>query len=301
MGDAVALLFPGQGSQQPGMGVPWRDHPAFARWQQADAALGEDLTRLALEADAEELRRPRACQLALFIHGVVLADAWQAASGAEPTALAGHSLGEYVALVAAGAVAFADALALVEVRARACEQAADADPGSMIACLGVDRDALEAACTRAGAHIANDNAPGQVVVAGSRAALDALAAELAEGRGKVRDVEVGAAYHSPHMRPAVAPLREALDATIFIDGHTPVVANVDALPHTDGAGWRDRLADQVVSPVRWRETVQRLAADGVDTVVELGASTPLSGMVKRTDSSLARHAVTVPDDLESAP
>lgn len=297
MGDTVALLFPGQGSQQPGMGEPWRDHPAFARWAEADAALGEDLTRLALSADADELRRPRACQLALFVHGVVLADAWRAEAAEPPAALAGHSLGEYVALVAAGAVGFADALRLVEVRARACEDAANADPGSMVACLGMDREEVEAACARAGAHVANDNAPGQIVVAGSPAALGALEVELAQGSGKIRDVAVGAAYHSPHMRPAVEPLRAALAETSFADGHLPVVANIDAIPHTDGDGWPRRLADQVVSPVRWRETVERLSADGVTAVVELGASTPLSGMVKRTDRSLARYAVTAPDDL----
>lgn len=299
MGDTVALLFPGQGSQQPGMGEPWRHHPAFARWAEADAALGEDLTRLALTADADELRRPRACQLALFVHGVVLADAWRAATDAAPAAVAGHSLGEYVALVAAGAVSFADALSLVEVRARACEAAADADPGGLIACLGVDRDALESACEAAGAHIANDNAPGQVVVAGRPQALERVRAELADAGGRLVDVDVGAAYHSPLMQPAVEPLRAALEPTAFAGRHDPVVANVDATPHTDGAGWTDRLAAQVVSPVRWRETIERLRDDGVTAVVELGASTPLSGMVKRTDRSLARQAVTAPDDLPS--
>lgn len=300
VGESIALVFPGQGSQRPGLGAAWADHPAFARWGEADAVLGEDLTRLALEADADELRRPRACQLALFVHGVMLADAWAAATGVTPRALAGHSLGEYVALVAAGAVSFADALALVEVRARACQDASDAEPGGMVACLGVDRAALEVACAHAGAHIANDNAPGQVVVAGSPAALEAVKAELADAGGKVVDVEVGAAYHSPHMRPAVAPLRTALEATEFVDGHLPVVANIDARPHTDATGWPDRLAEQVVAPVRWRETVERLAADGVTTVVELGASTPLSGMIKRTDRSLTRRAVTAPDDLEQS-
>lgn len=299
MGETVALLFPGQGSQQPGMGEPWRQHPAFARWAEADAALGEDLTHLALTADADELRRPRACQLALFVHGVVLADAWRATADAEPVAVAGHSLGEYVALVTAGAVGFTDALSLVEVRARACEAAADADPGGMIACLGVDRGDLEEVCERAGAHIANDNAPGQIVVAGRAGALQKVREALAEAGGKVREVDVGAAYHSPLMQPAVEPLRDALEATAFADTHDPVVANVDAAPHTDGPGWPDRLAAQVVSPVRWRETIERLGADGVTSVVELGASTPLSGMVKRTDRSMSRHAVTAPDDLPS--
>jgi [acyl-carrier-protein] S-malonyltransferase len=299
VGDTVALLFPGQGSQQPGMGQPWRHHAAFGRWAEAEAVLGEDLTRLALTADADELRRPRACQLALFVHGVVLAEAWQDTTGAAPVALAGHSLGEYVALVVAEAVSFADALSLVEVRARACEAAADAEPGGLTACLGVERELLEAACERAGAHIANDNAPGQIVVAGRPDALARVRSELAPASGKVVDVDVGAAYHSPLMQPAVEPLRAALEATPFTEHHQPVVANVDATPHTRGAGWPDRLAAQIVSPVRWRETIERLRDDGVSCVVELGASTPLSSMVKRTDRTLSRHPVTVPDDLPS--
>lgn len=293
---SVAWVFPGQGSQRPGMAQAWRDHPAFARWAEADALLRTDLTRLGLEADAEELREPAACQRALFVHEVVLAEAWQEATGQRPALVAGHSLGEYVALVVAGAVSFADALALVDVRARATEEAAAARPGGMVAVLGGELATIRAAAQDAGAHVANDNAPGQVVVAGSREALAALR-EALEGHAKVRALDVGAAYHSPHMEPAVGALRPALDATTFAPADPPVVANVDAEPHADPEGWPDRLARQVTAPVRWRETVERLAAEGVDELVELGASTPLSGMSKRIRPDLGRTGITAPQDL----
>ncbi len=291
-----AWVFPGQGSQRPGMARPWRDHPAFACWGEADAILGADVTRLGLEADADELRAPAACQRALFVHEVVLAQAWAEATGQRPALVAGHSLGEYVALVVAGALSFADALTLVDVRARATEAAAAQRPGSLVAVLGGDLDVIGEAAEAAGAHIANDNAPGQVVVAGSAGALEALRTTLG-GQAKVRDLDVGAAYHSPHMEPAVPPLRAALEATAFAEAAPPVVANVDAAPHAEAQGWPDRLARQVTAPVRWRETVERLAAEGIDRVVELGASSPLSGMVKRIRPELERVAVTAPQDL----
>lgn len=297
MADAVALVFPGQGSQQPGMAAPWRDHPAFARWAEADDLLGMDVTRLGLDAPAEQLREPANCQVALFVHHVVLLEAWRAADAADPVAVAGHSLGEYDALVAAGALSFADALRLVDVRARVTQAAADGMPGTMVACLGHDADAVAKACAEAGAHVANDNAPGQVVVAGPPQALAALRDLLAGGRGKVVDLAVGAAYHSPHMAEAVAPLGEALDAAAFADTQTPVVANVDAQPHRQGAEWPSLLRRQVVSPVRWRESVETLAGIGVATVVELGATPVLSGMIKRIDPALERRSVAVPADL----
>ena len=294
----TAVVFPGQGSQRPGMARSWRGAPSFARWAQADDLLGRDVTRLGLEADADELRVPLNCQVALFVHGVVLHEAW-AASGATATVTAGHSLGEYDALVAAGVLDFADGLRLVDARARATQDAADARPGTMVACLGFPVEVVAAACERAGAHVANDNAPGQLVAAGSADALARLADDLAGSgeRGKVVALEVGAAYHSPHMEPAVAPFGAALDAAAFRDGTLPVVANVDARPHRDAGDWPQVLRAQLTSPVRWRETVATLAELGAGRVVELGASAVLTGLVKRTDRSLARHTVTAPDEL----
>ncbi|MBW3602490.1 MAG: ACP S-malonyltransferase [Actinobacteria bacterium] len=298
-GRGLALVFPGQGSQRQGMALPWRDEASFARWGQADRILGRDVTRLGREASADELREPAACQVALFVHGVVLLEAWQARGGREPVAVAGHSLGEYVALVAAGVLGFADGLSLVHARATATQRAAEARPGTMVACLGYDVDVVAAACGEAGAYLANDNAPGQVVVAGGPRALARLREALSggPGRGKVVDLDVGAAYHSPHMEPAAEPFSQALDGAVFADARVPVVANVDALPHAGAGEWPALLRRQLVRPVRWRETVGALRDLGAGTVVELGASAVLTGLVKRTDRSLARGVVTSPADL----
>lgn len=297
-GGRAALVFPGQGSQRPGMAAPWRDHPAAARWDEAGEILGFDVARLGIDAGADELREPFACQVALFVHHAVLLEAHAGAAGA-PLATAGHSLGEYDALLAAGVLSFADGLRLVAVRARATQAAADANPGTMVACLGYDEGIVAAACEGTGAHVANDNAPGQIVVAGAPAALAALEERLAgAGRGRVVALDVGAAYHSPHMQPAVAPLGEALDAAAFADAVVPVVANVDALAHTAAGDWPDLLRRQVVTPVRWRESVGTMRGLGVEEVVELGASPVLTNLVKRIDRDLARRTVTTPDDLD---
>ncbi len=301
----LALVFPGQGSQKPGMAAAWREHPAADRWTEASDLLGFDVARLGTEADADELREPANCQIALFVHHAVLLEAWREAAGREPVAVAGHSLGEYDALLAAGALEFSAALELVAVRAQATSAAAAARPGSMLACLGYPEGVVERACEAAGAHVANDNAPGQVVVAGSAEALAALRAELdppagaAGGRpaGRVRDVNVAAAYHSPHMEPALEDLGKALDAARFADAAVPVVANIDAQPYRDAAGWPQRLRRQVVTPVHWRETVGTLAQLGADEIVELGASPVLTNLTKRIDASLARRTVSEPEDL----
>lgn len=302
--DGAAVVFPGQGSQRPGMAKPWRDHPSYVRWAQADELLGHDVTRMGIDANAEHLRVPLRCQVALFVHGVVLYEAWAQAGGAGPGApavTAGHSLGEYCALVAAGVLDFADGLALVDARARATQSAADERPGTMVACMGYQVDEVAAACERVGAYVANDNAPGQIVVSGAADALDRLRDDLAGSctRGKVVTLEVGAAYHSPHMAPAVSPFGAALDATAFRDTQVPVIANVDARPHTDAADWPKLLRTQLTSPVRWRETVRTMTHLGITRVVELGASPVLTGLVKRTDRSLARETVITPDDLSA--
>lgn len=297
----TAVVFPGQGSQRPQMAAQWRDTPGFARWAEADEILSTDVTRLGLDADADELQRPANCQVALFVHGVVLLEAWREATGGEAAYTAGHSLGEYNALVAAGVLGFADGLRLVHARARHTQAAADARPGTMVACLGYEVDTVANACESVGAHLANDNAPGQVVVAGSVDALERLKELLDDlpGRGKVMDVAVGAAYHSPHMEPAVQPFTEAVAAAAFADAATPVVANVDARVHREAGHWPELLTRQIVTPVRWRESVATLTAEGVTDVVELCAAPVLTGLVKRTARELGRHTVTTPEDLSS--
>jgi [acyl-carrier-protein] S-malonyltransferase len=293
----VAFVFPGQGSQREGMARAWQGHEAFARWAETDELLGRDVTRLGLDATADELREPVNCQVALFVHHVVLLEAWRAAGGAAPLAVAGHSLGEYNALVAAGVLDFADGLRLVDARARLTQEAADARPGTMVACLGFDVERVREACVGAGAHLANDNATGQVVAAGSERALARLREVLASEDGRIVSLNVGAAYHSPHMAPAAEAFGVVLDATEFADATVPVVANVDAAPHTAAVKWPGLLREQLVAPVRWRETIGTLASMGVDEAVELGASAVLTGLVKRTDRSLGRRNVIVPEDL----
>ncbi|MEE8602303.1 ACP S-malonyltransferase [Euzebya tangerina] len=294
----IAICFPGQGSQQPGMATAWADVPAASRWSEADEILGWDVSRLGTDAPADELTEPLNCQVALFVHHVVLFETWRAAHPEIDIAMtAGHSLGEYNALHAAGAMSFEDGLGLVEVRANATQAAADDMPGTMIAALGFEVEEVSAACAQAGAHVANDNAVGQITVSGTPDQLAAVKDLLAEGRGKVRDIPVGAAYHSPHMAAAVAPLGEALDATAFADTTVPVIANVDASPHSEGAVWPDLLRRQVTSPVRWRESVLAMKEAGVEEIVELGATAVIGPMVKRIDRSIARTSITAPDQV----
>lgn len=295
---AFALVFPGQGSQVEGMGQAWQGHPAHRFWEAAGNVLRWDVERLGHDAGAAELRDPRACQVALFVHHAVLLEAWRTADGGRPVVVAGHSLGEYSALLAAGVLGFADGLRLVEARATLTQRAAEQAPGGMIACIGMDVDVVAAAAADAGAHVANDNAPTQVVVAGDHEALERLRAALDGLGGRLATLDVGAAYHSPHVGAAVEPYRAVLDRTAFADAHTPVVANVDALPHADRDDWPGLLAEQLTAPVRWRETVQTLAAMGVTEVVELGATPVLTSLTKRTAPQLARRSVTAPADLE---
>ena len=291
----VAVVFPGQGSQRPQMAAPWRDDPAFDLWARADEQLGRDVTRLGLAAEADELREPANCQVALFVHHAVMFSAWQR-SGGRAVAFAGHSLGEYNALTAAGVLSFSDGLRVVDERARATSDAARQNPGGMVACLGGDADVLRGLCAEAGAHVANDNAPGQLVLSGSDAALERFTAAAAASRAKVVRLDVGAAYHSPLMAPALDRLRTALRLSPFRNATAPVVANVDAAPHAAGADWPALLAAQLTSPVRWRETLLTLTGDGVDEILELGAAPVLTGLAKRVTPDVRRRTISTPDD-----
>lgn len=293
-----ALVFPGQGSQREGMARPWQDTPHAQKWTQAGEVLGWDVARLGTTATADELRDPVHCQVALYVHGAVLFDAWSA-GGNTAHVTAGHSLGEYNALLAAGVLTFEDGLRLVEQRARATAAAAAQHPGGMVACLGGDSAAARDACLSAGASVANDNADGQLVVAGDEAALKRFTAAMADSRSRVVRLEVGAAYHSPAMAPAVEALVAALHAATWHDARIPVVSNVDAQPHQDAGEWASLLAAQLTAPVRWRETMLCLQAMGATEIVELGASPVLTGLAKRTTPALRRRCVTEPADLET--
>ncbi len=282
------------------MGVPWREHPAWEVVDLVADATGRDLESLLIDADAATLKATRNAQLAAFGLSVVILEAARTEGGLDDTqvrAVAGHSLGEYTALVAAGALTAEAGARLVDARGEAMQVATDAEPGTMAAILGLDTPLVVEACQAVeGAWPANDNAPGQVVIAGTAAGV-AAAGEAARERGAKRVVPlpVGGAFHSPLMMPAQDRLDAALAGAVFGTASYDVVANVDAAAHRDG--WVALLSAQLVSPVRWRESLLSLAALGVTHFLELGPGTELSGMVKRTLDDSTRANVATPEDL----
>lgn len=298
----LAFTFPGQGSQRPGMGAPWVDHPSFELVAQASEVTGRDLAHLLLQAEQLELTRTDNAQLATFVLSLVVLDATERI-GVVPMACAGHSLGEYTALVASGSLDFEDGLRLVTERGAAMQQAAEQAPGTMAAILGLDDDSVEAACNRADgdAWVANYNGAGQVVIAGT---VDAVAetGQIAKelGAKKVLPIPVGGAFHTPLMGTARDRLRKALATTTFHDLEPAVVANVDARLHPDPGDWPKLLSSQLTSAVRWRQTLEALSAAGMQTYVELGAGGVLTGLARRAFASESAVAISVatPDDLD---
>lgn len=297
----IAFTFPGQGSQKPGMGAAWADHPSWELVAEASEAAGRDLAALLLDADADELVQTHNAQLATFLTSLVVLDAVER-TGVEPARVAGHSLGEYTALVASGAISFEDGTRLVTERGNAMKAAAEEQDGTMAAVLGLDDDKVEVACARVDGDVwvANYNAPGQVVIAGAPDALEQAGAAAKElGAKRVMPIAVGGAFHTPFMAPARDRLRKALDATDWRDPAVPVHANVDALPHASGSEWSSLLSAQLTSPVRWRQTLHELDEAGVTTFVELGPGTVLTGMAKRTVSGARTLSVSSPADLDA--
>lgn len=263
------------------MGGPWQDTPGWSLVDRIADASGLDIAQLLLDADDETLKRTDRAQISTFALEMVILDSWRVRN--EPAvACAGHSLGEYSALVAAGILDLDDAARLVAARGAAMLAAADANPGTMIAAVGGAPGAVEAAVEPlADAWIANLNAPGQIVIAGT---LDGIArATVAlEGIARALPLPVGGAFHSPLMTPAADELVAALDKTAFGQGDLSVVANVDARVHGGGDEWRGLLARQLTSPVRWSASVVTLASElQCDQLVEIGPGKTLSGMVKR--------------------
>ncbi|MGK2958413.1 MAG: ACP S-malonyltransferase [Acidimicrobiales bacterium] len=296
----LAFTFPGQGSQRPQMGAPWVDHPSWELVEEASEIAGRDISKLLLQADADELRQTRNAQLTTFALSLVVLDAVERV-GVTPGLCAGHSLGEYTALTATGALSFADGVRVVVARGDAMQEAADDSPGTMAAILGLDDDDADAACRRADGDVwvANFNAPGQVVIAG---AVDAVAAagvvakEL--GAKKVMPLPVGGAFHTPFMAPARDELRKAIAQATLRDPDVAVVANIDARLHGDAEEWAGLLSAQLCSPVRWRQSVQVLVDEGVTTFIELGPGSILTGMVKRIAPDAKLSTIGVPDDID---
>ncbi len=296
----IVFTYPGQGSQKPGMGEAWADHPSWELVQEASDVADRDIAALLLHTDAEELTQTRNAQLATFVTSMVVLDA-VSRTGTEAVAHAGHSLGEYSALTAAGALDFADAVTLVNERGDAMQSAADDQEGTMAAVLGLEDDQVDIACQRAAGDvwIANYNAPGQVVIAGVPEDLDracVIAKEL--GAKRAMRFPVGGAFHTPLMAPARDRLRKAIDQVEFRSPEQPVYANVDATAHADPSDWAGLLGAQLCSPVRWRQTLRGLEDDGFTTFVELGPGTILTGLVKRAVKTAERISVSTPDDLD---
>ncbi len=297
----IVFMYPGQGSQKPGMGEAWIDHPSWELVSEASEVTDRDVEHLLLTADAGELTETRNSQLATFVMSMVALDA-VTRLGSEAAGHAGHSLGEYSALTASGVLEYHDALALVAERGNAMQAAADERDGTMAAILGLDDDDVQIACSRAMGEVwlANHNAPGQVVIAGAPAAIDAAADVARElGAKRVMPLQVGGAFHTPFMASARERLAKAIDRTEFRDAQGTVIANVDAAAHDCGADWPDLLKAQLTSPVRWRQTLSRLDSDGFTTFVDLGPGEVLSRLVKRSLKSRRPLKVSTPDDLDS--
>ncbi|MDQ3739050.1 MAG: ACP S-malonyltransferase [Actinomycetota bacterium] len=296
----LAFTFPGQGSQRQGMGRAWRDHESWELVEEASEVGGRDVGELLCDADAEELRDTRNAQLTTFVTSPMVLDAVERL-GIEPSFCAGHSLGEYTALTASGALAFDEGVRLVTERALAMHDAGQSNPGTMAAVLGLDDDQVDVACRRADEDvwIANYNAPGQVVIAGSQPGV-ASASEHAKDLGakRVMALPVSGAFHTPYMTPARDRLRIAIREASPRDTEVPIVSNVDALAHSDGSEWSSLLSAQLSNPVRWKHCLLTLADKGVTRFVELGPGGLLTGMTKRTVSDPRTISVQNPEDLD---
>ncbi|MEW6034543.1 MAG: ACP S-malonyltransferase [Chloroflexota bacterium] len=283
----VAHVFPGQGAQRVGMGQDLYREFASARriFERADETLGFPLSRLCFEGPAEELKRTVNAQPAVMVVSLACLEAAREALGASlpaPSYVAGHSLGEYTALVAAGALDLAEGVRLVRERGRLMQEAGLKQPGGMAAVLGMDHGTLEAACGEAGVEVANINCPGQVVVSGAKGDLGRVV-ELLQSRGgrKFLPLEVSGAFHSRWMRPAYDGLRRAVDACRFHPPSVPLVANVTAQEVRDAGSVREELLNQLCSCVQWQRSVEHMAGAGVSTFIEVGPGQVLSGLIKR--------------------
>lgn len=278
-----AYIFPGQGSQFPGMGKPLYERSERARelMDKADGILGFSITDIMFGEDAEALKATRVTQPAIFIHSVVLA----LCSGLEtPAMVAGHSLGEFSALAAAGAMEFEDALRLVAIRANAMQKCCEKVPGTMAAIIKLPTETIEELCAGCTGIVvpANYNSEGQVVISGEAEAIAEACAKMKEaGAKRALPLAVSGAFHSPLMEPARLELAEAIDKTPFKAPQCPVYQNVTALPSSDPAAIKENLLKQLTSPVRWTQTVQNMVADGADHFLEIGPGTVLQGLVHR--------------------
>jgi [acyl-carrier-protein] S-malonyltransferase len=303
----LAFVFPGQGSQSVGMMAGFDAYPAVrATFAEASEVLGQDLWKLVTEGPEEDIDLTVNTQPVMLTAAVAVWRAWLDIGGPRPSVVAGHSLGEYSALVASGALAFRDAVPLVRFRALAMQEAVPAGEGAMAAILGADDDRIAEACREAsvGAEVVepvNYNAPGQLVIAGSRAAVErAMAGAKARGARRAVMLPVSAPFHSSLLRPAAQRLEQRLAGVAFAEPAIPVLHNVDVEEHRTADGIRTALARQAASPVRWTQTVREMKARGVTHVAECGPGRVLSGLVGKIDESIETLPLSSGSMLEQA-
>lgn len=292
-----AFVFPGQGSQFVGMGKDLYENNALAKelFDKADKILGFKITDIMFVGTDEQLKETKVTQPAVFIHSVVsalcLGDDFQ------PTMVAGHSLGEFSALVASGALSFEDGLKLVAARANAMQKACEKNPGTMAAIIGLSDEQIEQICAEISVNgkvvvAANYNCPGQLVISGDKdAIMEACEKFKAAGAKRALPLAVGGAFHSPLMQPAKDELQAAIENTQFAAPKCPVYQNVDAMPHTDPKEIQANLIAQLTSPVRWTKSVQNMIADGATDFTECGPGKALQGMIKRIDKTVDAHGI----------
>ena len=305
---AFAFVFPGQGSQSVGMLDAWGDHPAVQQTlAEASAALGEDVANLIRLGPKEALELTTNTQPVMLTAAIACYNAWRAEGGAEPAAMAGHSLGEYSALVAAGALDLADALPLVRFRAQAMQQAVPVGAGGMAAILGMDAAQVRQACAEVAAETgevvgpANFNDPKQTVIAGTKVGVDRACEKLkALGAKRALLLPVSAPFHSSLMKPAADALRARLANVAIRSPRIPVVNNIDVAVQTDPDAIRDALVRQAFGPVRWVEVTQALRARGLKHILECGPGKVLAGLAKRIDAELVSMSVLDPASLALA-
>lgn len=288
-----AFVFPGQGSQFVGMGKDLYENNALAKelFDKADEILGFKITDIMFAGTDEQLKQTNVTQPAVFLHSVI--SALCLGDDFKPAMVAGHSLGEFSALVAAGALSFEDGLKLVAARANAMQKACEANPGTMAAIIGLSDEKVEEVCSEVSANgqivvAANYNCPGQLVISGNVEAVNAACEKLKEaGAKRALPLKVGGAFHSPLMQPAKDELQAAIEQTEFAAPSCPVYQNVDAKAHTDAAEIKANLTAQLTSPVRWTASVQAMIAAGADNFTECGPGKALQGMIGRIDKNVA--------------